>query len=58
MNSSLSHSAGTAVGVLFGLVIAFIIIRFSNNNKKYRTEYDERQLKARGDAYSMPFTPC
>jgi len=55
MNVSIIRSAGMAVGILVGLFIAFIIIRFSNSNNKYKTEYDERQIKVRGDAYRFAF---
>ena len=55
MNTSIIRSAGLAAGILVGLFIAFVIIRFANSNKKYKTEYDERQIKVRGDAYRFAF---
>ena len=55
MNTSIIRSAGMAAGILVGLFIAFVIIRYANSNKKYKTEYDERQTKVRGDAYRFAF---
>ena len=48
-------SAGLTVGILIGLILAFALILISNNNRKVRTEYDERQLRVRGDAYRYAF---
>ena len=55
MNTNVFRSAGVAIGILVGLVIAVALVRFSNNDKKYRAQYDERQLKIRGDAYRYAF---
>ena len=38
MNTSIIRSAGLAAGILVGLFIAFVIIRFANSNKKYKTD--------------------
>ena len=48
-------SAGLTVGILIGLILAFALILISNNNRKVRTEYDERQIRVRGDAYRYAF---
>ena len=55
MNTSIMKSAGLAVGIVVGLVVAVALILISNNNRKVRTEYDERQLRVRGDAYRYAF---
>lgn len=48
-------SAGVAVGLLVGLVIAVIIFKVANTNHKAQTEYDERQKEIRGRAYMYAF---
>ena len=55
MNGNIFKSAGIAVGILIGLILAVALILISNNNRKVRTEYDERQLRVRGDAYRYAF---
>lgn len=55
MNGNLFKSAGPAVGILIGLIIAVALILIANNNRKVRSEYDERQLRVRGDAYRYAF---
>ena len=55
MSINMMKSAGLAIGILIGLVVAVALILISNNNRKVRTEYDERQLRVRGDAYRYAF---
>ena len=55
MNANIARAVGVAVGILVGLIIAVVLVRFANKNKKYKTEYDERQIKVRGDAYRYAF---
>ena len=55
MSTSMMKSAGLTVGILIGLILAFALILISNNNRKVRTEYDERQIRVRGDAYRYAF---
>ena len=55
MSRNIGMSAGMAVGILFGLVLAILLVRMANSNKKFKTEYDERQLLARGNAYRYAF---
>ena len=55
MNGNIYKSAGMAVGILVGLIIAVVLIIIANKNRKFKTEYDERQLKVRGDAYRYAF---
>ncbi len=55
MNGNIFTSLGMAAGIAVGLVIAVLLVRFANRNKKYKTEYDERQIRARGDAYRYAF---
>ena len=55
MNGNIYKSAGIAVGILIGLILAVALILIANNNRKFKTEYDERQLRVRGDAYRYAF---
>ncbi len=55
MNANSARAVGVAVGILIGLVIAVLLVRFANKNNKYKTDYDERQIKVRGDAYRYAF---
>ncbi len=55
MEGNIYRSAGVAVGICVGLIIAFALIFIANNNRKVKTEYDERQLRIRGDAYRFAF---
>ncbi len=55
MEGNIYRSAGVAVGILIGLVIAVILVIAANNNRKFKSQYDERQLRVRGDAYRYGF---
>ena len=55
MNGNIYKSAGITIGILIGLVLAVALILIANNNRKIKTEYDERQLRVRGDAYRYAF---
>ena len=55
MNGNIFKSAGVAVGIVFGLILAIALIMIANKNRKIKTEYDERQLRVRGDAYRYAF---
>ena len=46
---------GVATGVAVGLVLALVIVRTVNRDRKLRTEYDEMQKLARGQAYKYAF---
>ena len=48
-------SAGVIAGMLLGVIFLVIIFRFANNNKKAKTDYDERQKAMRGEAYKAAF---
>jgi len=47
--------AGTVTGVVVGLVIAAVMLRFAKKDKKEKFTYDERQKVARGEAYKYAF---
>ncbi len=49
------RSAGLAIGIMVGLIIAVILLKVSNRDKKTMTEYDERQKAIRGKAYMFGF---
>ena len=55
MNGNIYKSAGITIGILVGLILAVALILIANNNRKFKTEYDERQLRVRGDAYRYAF---
>ena len=40
MEGNIYRSAGVAIGILIGLVIAFALIIVANKNRKFKTEYD------------------
>ena len=46
---------GVISGILIGLVIAVIMLRFVNKNKKMTAEYDEMQKLVRGRGYMYAF---
>lgn len=46
---------GIVSGIMLGLIICFIVFKFSNNNHKVKTEYDERQQEIRGRGYRIAF---
>lgn len=48
-------SFGYVTGILVGLVIAVILLKYGNTNHKYKTQYDERQKEYRGKAYQYGF---
>jgi hypothetical protein len=53
MNATASF--GMVFGLMVGLVIAVILLKFSNKDHKFKTQYDERQefIKGRGYKYSF-----
>ena len=55
MNGNIFMSAGVAVGIFVGLIVALFLIKLANSNRKVKSEYDERQLRVRGDAYRYAF---
>ncbi len=53
MNSFASF--GLPVGIMVGLVLVVIFLKYINRDKKIKTEYDERQKIARGRSYTYGF---
>jgi hypothetical protein len=49
------YLAGVFIGITVGVVILIIALKFINKDGKLSTKYDERQLKARGEAYKYAF---
>ena len=47
MNGNIYKSAGITIGIFIGLILAVALILIANNNRKFKTEYDERQLRVR-----------
>ncbi|MCR5399055.1 MAG: hypothetical protein K6E68_05905 [Lachnospiraceae bacterium] len=46
---------GMTLGLIVGLIIAIVIIKYANKNNKFKTEYDERQKIERGKGYTIAF---
>ena len=51
------RASGMTVGLIVGLILAVILLKFGNTNRKFKTEYDERQKEIRGMAYTYGFYP-
>ncbi len=49
------RSAGFMIGLVIGLILVVVLLRFANYNKRVKTEYDERQKEIRGKAYQYGF---
>lgn len=47
--------AGVVTGLIIGLAVAAILMRFTKKDKKEKFTYDERQKAARGEAYKYAF---
>ena len=52
---NIGKAVGLATGIIFGLIICFIVFKYMNKDKKFLTKYDERQQVARGKAYMYGF---
>ncbi|MCR4740364.1 MAG: hypothetical protein K5886_08940 [Lachnospiraceae bacterium] len=46
---------GVAAGLIIGLVIAAVLLKVANTDRRMKTEYDERQQKIRGKSYMYGF---
>lgn len=46
---------GIICGIIVGLLICVVIFRICNQDKKIKSEYDERQLSIRGRSYKYGF---
>ena len=59
MFSGTWFAACVTVGVIVGLLISIIVIKFTNKDGKSKTQYDEMQELERGKAYKYAFwTMC
>ena len=58
MNAVASY--GMVFGLMIGLVIAVILLKFANKDHRFKTQYDERQesIKGRGYKYSFYTLAC
>ena len=52
---SIAASVGVPVGIMVGLILCVIWFKFANNNKKVKTDYDERQEMIRNRGYKYAF---
>lgn len=53
------YASCITIGIIVGLLISIVIIKFSNKDGKAKTEYDEMQERERGKAYKYGFwTMC
>ena len=55
MGSSSFSAIALAVGILVGLLIVVIVMKFINRDNNVKTEYDERQKVVRGRSYMYAF---
>ena len=53
--SNPAQATGLLIGVILGLIIAAFLIRYMNRDRKWKTEYDEMQQRARGKAFCYAF---
>ena len=53
--SSSPKAYGLIMGLLAGVMITLALLRYINKNRRLRTEYDEMQKIARGEAYMYGF---
>jgi len=53
MNAVASY--GMVFGLMVGLIIAVILLKFSNKDHKFKTQYDERQEFIKGRGYKISF---
>ena len=51
----LGRSAGLVFGLLVGLVLAVILLRYMNRDHRVKTEYDEMQKNIRNQGYCFGF---
>ena len=51
----LGHAVGLGFGLLIGLVIALLLVRYMNTNHRVKTEYDEMQKNIRNQGYMYAF---
>ena len=55
MTQSEGLTLGVIVGLMVGVVLVVLLLRFANKDKRIRTEYDERQKEIRGKGYTIGF---
>ena len=49
------RSTALVIGIMVGLILVIILMKFINRDKQIKTEYDERQKVARGRSYMYAF---
>ena len=49
------RSAGFAIGIIVGLILCVVAVKFANKNHKLKSEYDERQKLIKGRGYMYGF---
>jgi len=54
-NFNPARAYGIVFGVIIGTLISVVLLMSINKNRSLRTEYDEMQKKARGEAYMYGF---
>ena len=50
-----ARNLGILVGIIVGIILTFVILKAINKDGKSKTKYDERQQRARGEAYKYGF---
>ncbi len=49
------RSVGFAIGIIVGLILCVVAVKFANKNHKLKSEYDERQKLIKGRGYMYGF---
>ena len=52
---SAAYIAGVAVGVLVGVLLIFVFLKMTKTDGRMKCEYDERQMRARGNGFKYGF---
>ena len=55
MNRDSGMMWGMILGIAIGIIIVIFLLRWFNRDHQMKTEYDERQLQIRGQAYKIAF---
>lgn len=54
-NYNPARAYGLIFGIIIGTLLSVLLLMYVNKNRSLRTEYDEMQKKARGEAYMYGF---
>ena len=55
MTHNVGLAIGFTIGLIAGLILVGVLLKFANKDKKIKTEYDERQKEIRNKGYVIGF---